>query len=320
MPHLGKPAKLSRPFNASAARAAVDAGVLGRARRDADPGRFRRPDHRRRSSPACRPSRSRKPGRRPTKSSRASAKTSSVFSRFPARSSASTARPAVMLVVGVNGSGKTTTIGKLATRLRNERQARAARRRRHVSRRGRRAAGRSGPSAAAASSCAAPRAPIRPRSSSTACARRRRAASTSCSSTPPGGLQTKTNLMEELKKMRRVIERELGEPPAETLLVVDGTNGQNAISQAKLFNASDRAHRNRRSPSSTRPPKAACSSRSSTSWKSPIKFVGLGEVGRRPAPLRRQPSSSTRSSRDPKRRSLAENCVMPPTWHSGLRA
>jgi fused signal recognition particle receptor len=49
-------------------------------------------------------------------------------------------------------------------------------------------------------------------------------------------LQTKANLMEELKKMRRVIEREIGEPPAETLLVIDGTSGQNAISQAKLFN------------------------------------------------------------------------------------
>ena len=50
-----------------------------------------------------------------------------------------------------------------------------------------------------------------------------------------GRLQTKTNLMEELKKMRRVIERETGAPPAETLLVLDGTTGQNAISQAKLF-------------------------------------------------------------------------------------
>ena len=50
-----------------------------------------------------------------------------------------------------------------------------------------------------------------------------------------GRLQTKTNLMEELKKMRRVIERESGAPPDETLLVVDGTAGQNAISQAKLF-------------------------------------------------------------------------------------
>jgi fused signal recognition particle receptor len=36
--------------------------------------------------------------------------------------------------------------------------------------------------------------------------------------------------------MRRVIERETGAPPAETLLVVDGTTGQNALSQAKLFN------------------------------------------------------------------------------------
>ena len=51
-----------------------------------------------------------------------------------------------------------------------------------------------------------------------------------------GRLQTKTNLMEELKKMRRVIERETGAPPDETLLVVDGTTGQNAISQARLFN------------------------------------------------------------------------------------
>jgi fused signal recognition particle receptor len=42
--------------------------------------------------------------------------------------------------------------------------------------------------------------------------------------------------MEELKKMRRVIERESGAPPAETLLVLDGTTGQNALSQAKLFN------------------------------------------------------------------------------------
>jgi fused signal recognition particle receptor len=36
--------------------------------------------------------------------------------------------------------------------------------------------------------------------------------------------------------MRRIIERETGAPPAETLLVVDGTTGQNALSQARLFN------------------------------------------------------------------------------------
>ena len=41
--------------------------------------------------------------------------------------------------------------------------------------------------------------------------------------------------MEELKKMRRIIERELGRPPDDTYLVLDATTGQNAISQAKLF-------------------------------------------------------------------------------------
>ncbi|MGC8484820.1 MAG: signal recognition particle-docking protein FtsY [Candidatus Baltobacteraceae bacterium] len=51
-----------------------------------------------------------------------------------------------------------------------------------------------------------------------------------------GRLQTKNNLMEELKKIRRVTERALGRPPDRTLLVVDATTGQNAISQAILFN------------------------------------------------------------------------------------
>ena len=51
-----------------------------------------------------------------------------------------------------------------------------------------------------------------------------------------GRLQTKNNLMEELKKIRRVTERALGRAPDRTLLVVDATTGQNAISQAMLFN------------------------------------------------------------------------------------
>lgn len=50
-----------------------------------------------------------------------------------------------------------------------------------------------------------------------------------------GRLQTKTNLMEELKKVRRVIEREIEGAPHEVLLVLDATTGQNAISQAKIF-------------------------------------------------------------------------------------
>ena len=52
-----------------------------------------------------------------------------------------------------------------------------------------------------------------------------------------GRLHTKGNLMEELKKIGRVIERELGRPADEVLLVLDATTGQNAISQAREFKA-----------------------------------------------------------------------------------
>lgn len=50
-----------------------------------------------------------------------------------------------------------------------------------------------------------------------------------------GRLQTKTNLMEELKKIARVVGRELPGAPHETWLVLDATTGQNALSQAKIF-------------------------------------------------------------------------------------
>lgn len=50
-----------------------------------------------------------------------------------------------------------------------------------------------------------------------------------------GRLQNKTNLMEELNKIFRVIRRELPDAPHEVLLVLDATTGQNALSQAKLF-------------------------------------------------------------------------------------
>ncbi|CCW34244.1 signal recognition particle-docking protein FtsY [Chthonomonas calidirosea] len=50
-----------------------------------------------------------------------------------------------------------------------------------------------------------------------------------------GRLHTRSNLMEELRKIHRVAERELERVPDEVLLVLDATTGQNAISQAKLF-------------------------------------------------------------------------------------
>ncbi len=145
-------------------------------------------------------------------------------------------RPATVLVVGVNGSGKTTTIGKLAARLRDRgkrvllvaadtfRAAAAEQLALWAERAGAEfVRGREGsdPSAVVYDGLAAAKA---------------RACDVVLID-PAGRLQTKTNLMEELKKMRRVIERESGAPPDETLLVLDGTNGQNALSQASLFDA-----------------------------------------------------------------------------------
>ncbi|MBV9720025.1 MAG: signal recognition particle-docking protein FtsY [Candidatus Eremiobacteraeota bacterium] len=144
--------------------------------------------------------------------------------------------PAVIMIVGVNGSGKTTTIGKLAMRLRQE-----GKRVLLVAADTFRAAAaeqltiwaeRSGSAIVRGAEGADPASVV----FDGVRAAKARGADVVLVDTA-GRLQTKTNLMEELKKMRRVIERELGEPPIETLLVVDGTNGQNAISQAKLFHA-----------------------------------------------------------------------------------
>jgi fused signal recognition particle receptor len=50
-----------------------------------------------------------------------------------------------------------------------------------------------------------------------------------------GRLHTKVNLMEELRKVKRIIGRELPGAPQEVLLVLDATTGQNAVSQARQF-------------------------------------------------------------------------------------
>jgi len=50
-----------------------------------------------------------------------------------------------------------------------------------------------------------------------------------------GRLHTKVNLMEEMKKIKRVVQKEMAAAPHETLLIVDATNGQNAIAQARAF-------------------------------------------------------------------------------------
>ncbi|MDQ2857735.1 MAG: signal recognition particle-docking protein FtsY [Candidatus Eremiobacteraeota bacterium] len=144
-------------------------------------------------------------------------------------------KPAVVLVVGVNGSGKTTTIGKLGRYLSSQRKRvmviaadtfrAAAAEQLEIW------AARSGAEFVRGREGSDPASVIY---DGLAAAKARKIDVVLIDTA--GRLQTKTNLMEELKKMGRIIERETGAPPDETLLVLDGTTGQNAISQAKLFN------------------------------------------------------------------------------------
>jgi fused signal recognition particle receptor len=144
------------------------------------------------------------------------------------------ARPHVILVLGVNGSGKTTTIGKLAARYKAEghsvilgagdtfRAAAIEQLQAWGDRVGCEViAGRPGgdPSAVAFDTVKAAVA---------------RGVDVAIIDTA-GRLQTKKPLMEELGKMVRVIGRDVEGAPHETLLVLDANTGQNAISQARLF-------------------------------------------------------------------------------------
>ncbi|MBC5823343.1 MAG: signal recognition particle-docking protein FtsY [Candidatus Eremiobacteraeota bacterium] len=143
-------------------------------------------------------------------------------------------KPHVVLVVGVNGSGKTTTIGKLAAQERARGQSvllvagdtfrAAAVEQLEIW------AKRSGADIVRRKEGADPAAVV----FDGLAAARARGTDVVFIDTA-GRLQTKHNLMEELKKIRRVIGREIEGAPHETLLVLDATTGQNALSQAKLF-------------------------------------------------------------------------------------
>lgn len=140
----------------------------------------------------------------------------------------------VWLFVGVNGVGKTTSIGKMAHRLLEEGHTpllaagdtfRAAASE-QLQEWGRRAgvpvvAGQQGADPAAVVFDAI----------SAARARNRDIVLVDTA----GRLHTKSNLMQELAKIARVIERETGEAPQETLLVIDATTGQNGLTQARAF-------------------------------------------------------------------------------------
>ncbi len=144
------------------------------------------------------------------------------------------AEPTVILVVGVNGTGKTTTIGKLAQKLREHDHSvllaaadtfrAAAEEQLEIW------AGRAGADFVGSERGGDPAA-VAYDAIEAATARGRDIVIVDTA----GRLHTQTNLMEELAKVRRVIERRLPGAPHETLLVVDATTGQNGLQQARLF-------------------------------------------------------------------------------------
>jgi fused signal recognition particle receptor len=140
----------------------------------------------------------------------------------------------VVLVVGVNGSGKTTTIGKLAARLAAQGQrvsiANSDTFRAAASEQLEVWAGRAGAHLVRQARGADPGAVA----FDAVQAAQARGSDVLIVDTA-GRLHTKQPLMEELKKVRRVIERAVGRPPDETLLVLDATTGQNGIAQARAF-------------------------------------------------------------------------------------
>jgi fused signal recognition particle receptor len=142
--------------------------------------------------------------------------------------------PTVLLVVGVNGTGKTTTIGKLAEKLRDHGHSvvlaaadtfrAAAEEQLEIW------AERAGADFVGAARGADPAAVAFDAIE----AARGRGHDVVVVDTA-GRLHTQANLMEELAKVRRVIARRLDGAPHETLLVIDATTGQNGLQQARLF-------------------------------------------------------------------------------------
>ena len=159
----------------------------------------------------------------------------SLLKPSPVNSQDTISRPHIVMVVGVNGVGKTTTIGKLAARSVASGQKvliaaadtfRAAAIEQLTIWADRAGADiikhkdRTDPSAVVYDSIEA------------AIARDTDIVFVDTA----GRLHTKVNLMEELKKIKRTIAKKVPEAPHETLLVLDATTGQNALSQAELFN------------------------------------------------------------------------------------
>ena len=146
-----------------------------------------------------------------------------------------TSRPAVIMVVGVNGTGKTTTIGKLAWQLRNERGlsvilAAADTYRAAAIEQLEAWADRAGAEIIRGSEGGDPGAVI----FDAIAAAQSRGADVVIADTA-GRLHTHANLMAELAKVRRVAAKRLDGAPHERLIVIDATTGQNGLRQAQAF-------------------------------------------------------------------------------------
>ena len=145
-------------------------------------------------------------------------------------------KPSVILMVGVNGVGKTTSIGKIGAKLTAQGKkvlfAAADTFRAAAADQLTIWAQRAGADIVRHAEGADPSAVI---FDAITAAKARGCDVVICDTA--GRLHNKQNLMNELEKMRRVINRELPEASVETLLVLDATTGQNAISQAEGFNS-----------------------------------------------------------------------------------
>ena len=140
----------------------------------------------------------------------------------------------VVLVIGVNGVGKTTSVGKLAGKLKDQGKkvvlAAADTFRAAAGEQLSEWAGRAGVEMIGGQEGADPASVIY---DAVAAAKARKADVLLCDTA--GRLHNKKNLMEELKKINRIIDKEYPDVYRETLVVLDGTTGQNALAQAKQF-------------------------------------------------------------------------------------
>lgn len=144
-------------------------------------------------------------------------------------------RKSVILVIGVNGVGKTTSVGKLAGKLKDQGRkvimAAADTFRAAAGEQLTQWANRAGVELIGGQDGADPASVVY---DAIAAAKARNADVLICDTA--GRLHNKKNLMEELRKIYRIIEKEYPEAYLETLVVLDGTTGQNALAQARQFN------------------------------------------------------------------------------------